>query len=83
MLRIILISVMSLALTGAIYLRFDQQVGSDGIQSLNHAPTYAPYYAPFLLPLLFLLPHRVHALFGPNRGMGGNLVPVCRAISPR
>lgn len=68
MLRIILISVMSLALTGAIYLRFDQQVGSDGIQSLNHAPTYAPYYAPFLLPLLFLLSPIV---FTPFLGLTG------------
>lgn len=68
MVRIILISVMSLALTGAIYLRFDQQVGSDGIQSLNHAPTYAPYYAPFLLPLLFLLSPIV---FTPFLGLTG------------
>lgn len=68
MLRIILISVMSLVLTGVIYLRFDQQVGSDGIQSLNEAPTYAPYYSPVLLPLLFLLSPIV---FTPFLGLTG------------
>lgn len=80
MLRIILISVMSLALTGAIYLRFDQQVGSDGIQSLNHAPTYAPYYAPFLLPLLFLLSPIVFTPFWGITGAWEETLSLCAGL---
>ena len=80
MLRIILISVMSLVLTVVIYLRFDQNVGSDGIQSLHQTRTYAPYYSPLLLPLLFLLSPIVFTPFLGITGAWEETLSLCAGL---
>lgn len=55
MLRTVLFLVLSLALTGMIFFRYDQRFGNDGIPSLGKRATYLPYYAAFLLPAEVLL----------------------------